>query len=108
MPLHDYMPGGQDDQRDEVAKFLHDRWFDVLDEEPVFTLISASGSASWTGDRFEIKEVEVGSDIRARMSFVAKGLNERLSPTGEQITGSAVVIIDDYDNVQFVEVEAES
>lgn len=108
MPLRDYLPGDQNDQRDEVAKFLHDRWSDVLDEEPVLALISASDSASWTGDRFEIKEVEVGSDIRARMSFLAKGLDEELSPTGERITGSAVVVIDDYDNVQFVDVEAES
>ncbi len=108
MPLQDYISGNQDDQREDVAKFLYDRWSEVLDEEPIFSLRSESDSASWTGDRFKIGEVQVGADIRARFSFVAKGLDERSGPTGEEISGSAVAVIDDFDNVEFVEVEAES
>jgi hypothetical protein len=108
VPLQDYISGNQDDQREEVAKFLYDRWSKVLDEEPVFSLSSESDSAAWTGERFKIEEVKVGADIRARFSFVAKGLDEKSGLTGEEISGSAVAVIDDFDNVEFVEVEAES
>lgn len=108
MPLHDYISSNQDDQRDEVAKFLYDRWSEVLDEEPVLSLREESDSASWTGDHFKVEEVEVDEDIRARFTFVAKGLDEKSASTGEEISGAAVAVIDDYDNVGFVEIEAKS
>jgi hypothetical protein len=108
MPLQDYISGNQDDQRDEVATFLFDRWQEVLDEEPVFRLRCELESPVWTGDRFEIGDVEVGTEIRAQLSFVAKGLDEKSRLTGEKVTGSAVVIIDQFDGLSFTNVEVES
>jgi hypothetical protein len=108
MPLQDYISGNEDDQREEVAKFLYDLWTDVLDEEPVLGLRFESDSPRWTGHRFEIREVKVGTDIRARFSFVATGLNEKSGLTGEEITGSAVAVIDEYDNVEYIEIEEEA
>lgn len=105
MPLLDYISRG-DDRQVEVARFLSDRWQDILDEEPVFGLRVESGLPTWAGDRFEVREVRVGDDIRAQISFRAKGYDERSNPTGDEITGSAVAVIDEYDNVEFVDVTA--
>lgn len=79
-----------------------------MEEESVLNLRFELDSPIWTGYKYEIREVEAGKEIRARFRFVAKGLDENSKPTGEEITGSAVAVIDDFDNVEFVEVEAEA
>jgi|GEM_PF-1378658 len=108
MPLKDYISGNEEDQISEVADYLSHRWSDVLDEELVLNLRSEMDSPTWTGHRFEVQEVKVGTDdIRARFTFVAKGLDDQLRGTGEEIYASAVAVIDEYDGLTFTNIEAE-
>jgi hypothetical protein len=108
MPLFDYISSGEDDRQSQVASFLSDRWQDVLDEDPVLELRHQMESPVWTGNGFDVMEVEVGDVIQAKITFKAKGLDDHSRGTGEAIRGSCVVLIDDFDNVEFTEVHAES
>ncbi len=93
------------DQREEAAEFLSNRWSDVLVELPVLELRNALTSAAWTAETFEITDVEVGADVRARFEFEAKGLDLRSKPSGDRIFGQALAVIDEYDKVRFIEIE---
>jgi hypothetical protein len=108
MPLLDYLSSGDDDRQSEVAAFLSDHWQDVLDEEPVQKLRHEMESPEWTGDGLDVKEVQVGDVIKATITFKAKGLDDHSRNTGETIRGSSVVVIDEFDNVEFTQVRAES
>jgi len=92
------------DQREEAAEFLSDRWSDVLEELPVLELRNALTSAAWTAEGFEITDVEVGDDVRARFEFEAKGLDLKAKPSGDRIYGQALAVIDEYDTIRFIEI----
>lgn len=94
-----------DDQLEEAAEFLSARWNDVLEEIPVLELRNALSSAAWTAESYEVLEVEVGSEVRARFSFVAKGLDLKSKPSGDRLEGTAVAVIDEYDRVRFTDIE---
>jgi hypothetical protein len=107
MPLADYISGNDDDRLNDVSAFLSGRWQEVIDEEPVFTLRTDSESPVWTCESFEVHKVKVGPVIEAAFAFKARGLDDKSRYTGEKISGSALVLIDDYDTVEFTEVSAE-
>lgn len=94
-----------DDQREEVEAFLNFRWSDVLEQVPVLELRNELTSAAWTAESFEVLEVEVDDVIRARFSFEAKGLDLKSKPSGDRIDGTATAVIDEYDRIQFLDIE---
>lgn len=99
------MSADEDDQREEAAEFLSTRWNDVLVELPVLELRNALSSAAWTAESFEVIEVEVGKDVRARFEFDAKGLDLKSKASGDRIHGQAIAVIDEYDRVNYIDVE---
>jgi hypothetical protein len=98
--------GDQDDQLEEATSFLANRWGDVIDEDVVRALCDSLSSSAWTAESFEVTDVEVGDNLRVHFSFEAKGLDKKSKASGDRINGSAVAVIDEYDGVKFVEVEA--
>jgi hypothetical protein len=94
-----------DAQREEVEQFLSTRWSDVLEQIPVLELRNALTSAMWTAEGFEVLDVEVGDEVRARFSFEAKGLDLKSKPSGDRISGTATAVIDEYDRLSFCDIE---
>ncbi len=107
MPLQDYISDDEDERQDQIAVFLQSRWTDVADEEPVSKLQESLDTYSWFMKSFTVKDSQTGDPIRADFTFVMEGTDEANRPTGEVITGSAVAVIDEYDNVEFADVAAE-
>jgi hypothetical protein len=105
MSLMYSMSADADAQRDEAEEFLTTRWTDVLEEVPVLELRNALSSASWTAESFEVLGVEVGKDVRARFAFEAKGLDMKSKPSGDRINGAATAVVDEYDRLQFIDIE---
>jgi len=64
-----------------------------------------SRSLAWIAESFEILNGEADRIVRVRVAFEAKGLDKKSKPSGDRIGGSAVVVIDVYDHVEFVDVE---
>ena len=64
-----------------------------------------SRSLAWIAESFEALNVEADRIVRVRFAFEAKGLDKKSKPSGDRVSGSAVVVIDVYDHVEFVDVE---
>jgi len=65
-----------------------------------------SRSLAWIAGSFEVLNVEADRIVRIRFAFEAKGLDKKSKPSGDRVSGSAVVVIDVYVHVEFVDVEA--
>jgi hypothetical protein len=99
------MSADADSQRDEAEEFLTSRWTDVLEEVPVLELRNALSSSAWTAETFEVLGVELGSDVRARFTFEAKGLDFKSKPSGDRINGTAIAVVDEYNRLRFIDIE---
>jgi hypothetical protein len=97
--------GAADDQREEAAEFLSTRWADVLEEEPVLELRNALSSSSWTAESFDVLDVQVEDQVRAKFTFEAKGLDRKSKASGDRIRGTAIAVVDEYDRLKFIEIE---
>jgi len=86
-----------------------DRWDGVADEEAVAKVQKASGFFSWYMNGFTVQDhsVEENGPIKVNFLFKIDALNEKDKGTGVSIKGSATAWIDEYDNVEFRDVEAE-
>jgi hypothetical protein len=100
------MSSDQEDQLEEATSFLANRWSDVIDDDAVRTLRDSLSSSAWTAESFEVTDVELGHQVRVHFNFEAKGLDKKSKASGDRIHGSAVAVVDEYDGIKFVEVEA--
>lgn len=109
MPLLDYISGDEDDQRSNIEEFLAKRWSEVMDEEPVTKIQDTADSYGWFMRGFSVlnHKVEGHDRIEVGFSFKATGLDENDKQTGETIEGTATAWIDEFDNVEFGDVEVE-
>jgi len=109
MPLLDYISGDEDSQRSEIEEFLSERWDNVMDEEPVTKAQETTDTHRWYMQGFSVlnHKVEGNDRIEVGFSFKANGLDENEKQTGETLEGTARAWIDDFDNVEFSDVEAE-
>jgi hypothetical protein len=109
MPLFDYLPGDEEDQQSEIERFLSRRWSNVMDKDPVLEAMKAGQSSGWFLKEYSVRDHKVvGQDhIEVRFSFKATGYDENQRQTDEVLVGTAKAWIDEYDNLEFSDVEAE-
>jgi hypothetical protein len=106
MSLFYSISGDTEDQLEEAASFLSNRWSDVIEDDIVRELRDALSSSAWTAESFEVTDVQVDTNVRVHFTFEAKGLDKKSKATGDWISGSATAVVDEYDSVKFVDVEA--
>ena len=109
MPLLDYISADEDERNTQIREIIFGRAPDVSDAETMDNVWKNTESASWYWNGFDILDstVDGKNGVRAKFSFKFTGLDGKKRETGEFIDGTALALINEYDDVEFADVSAE-